>query len=238
MRHNEIIFHAIDQYAYEVVSFPSPAKDFIPQWWKTIKPYTANNLLKSEDKAIHHPHVSVKKCSPMLDAMTSGYILPLWADVEITNVGGGKNITWGTSRDVFAHWNQEVTQGIQTPLGFDSMVFKFLNYFVIETPQGYSSLITHPHGHTDLPFRTISGVVDTDKLKTIVNPTLWLQKDFTGIIKKGTPIAQIIPFKRNNWKHKVKLMPEKQNYFNEEKFLRTVSEGAYSLFQRENKKYE
>ena len=39
----------------------------------------------------------------------------------------------------------------------------------------------------------------TDKEVLNFHLPMWLKKDFIGIIKKGTPIAQIIPFKRDNW---------------------------------------
>lgn len=239
MRSNhKITFHAIDEYAKEVVLPPAPAKNFIPSWWREIKPYTSEKLLKSDNNEFFYPHVSVKKCFPLLDAVTSGYILPLWADVEVTNVPAGKYTTWITDRKVFDVWASEVTNGMEIPQGYDPTVFKFLNNFVIETPNGYSCLITHPFGYHDLPFRVITGVADTDKLKTMINPTLWFKEDFTGILKKGTPMAQIIPFKRDNWTHEVTLMPPNRNYFNEQKWIRTIAEGAYGLFMRQMKKYD
>jgi len=234
---NKIIFQAVDEYTKEVVLPPTPAKDFIPDWWKKMQPYTAKKLLTDNRNEFYYPHVSAKKCFPLVDAMTSGYILPLWADVEVSNVSSGKKVTWLTDKPIFDTWSNEVTQGIEYPEGYDPEVFKLKNYYVIKTPNNYSCLITHPLGFNDLPFKIISGVADTDKLKTIINPTLWWKKDFEGIVKKGTPMAQIIPFRRENWESQIDLMAPNKNYFNEQKFIRTVSEGAYGLFQRQKKNY-
>jgi hypothetical protein len=55
--------------------------------------------------------------------------------------------------------------------------------------------------HRDLPFTILPGIVDTDKYNAPVNfPFILNDMKFTGLIPAGTPIAQVIPFKRENWK--------------------------------------
>lgn len=45
------------------------------------------------------------------------------------------------------------------------------------------------------------GIVDTDKYASPVNfPFILNDIKFTGLIPAGTPIAQVIPFKRDSWK--------------------------------------
>ena len=72
-----------------------------------------------------------------------------------------------------------------------------------ETPPGYSVLITHPMNRFDLPFYTMSGIVESDIWGLPVFTAFFLQKDFIGVIPKGTPIFQIIPFKRDDWEREV-----------------------------------
>ena len=69
-----------------------------------------------------------------------------------------------------------------------------------ETPPGYSVLITHPMNRFDLPFYTMSGIVESDIWGLPVFTAFFLKKNFIGKIEKGTPIFQMIPFKRDNWK--------------------------------------
>ena len=66
--------------------------------------------------------------------------------------------------------------------------------------KGYSVLITHPFNRDDLPFRTLTGLVDVDlyKSNTIQFPAIWIDESFKGILKKGTPIAQCVPIKRDD----------------------------------------
>ena len=56
-----------------------------------------------------------------------------------------------------------------------------------------------PLGHHNIPFRSIPAIVDTDRSKLEIVQPMWLKKDFTGVIEKGTPLVQVIPFKRDDW---------------------------------------
>ena len=53
----------------------------------------------------------------------------------------------------------------------------------------------------DLPFTTITGMVDTDTYTdNLVNiPARWHDTAFNGVLPKGTPVAQCIPVKREKW---------------------------------------
>jgi hypothetical protein len=68
-----------------------------------------------------------------------------------------------------------------------------------ETPPGHSVLITHPMNRYDLPFYVQSGIVESDIWGLPVFIAFFLKRNFQGVIPKGTPIMQIIPFKRDNW---------------------------------------
>jgi len=49
-------------------------------------------------------------------------------------------------------------------------------------------------------FTILEGIVDTDQYHKPVNfPFVFKNKDFNGLIPAGTPIAQVIPFKRDSW---------------------------------------
>ena len=73
-----------------------------------------------------------------------------------------------------------------------------MNWFY-ETPPGYSVLITHPMNRFDLPFYTMSGIVESDIWGLPVFTAFFLKRNFIGVIPKGTPIFQIIPIKRDSW---------------------------------------
>jgi hypothetical protein len=75
---------------------------------------------------------------------------------------------------------------------------------VPKLPKGYSAIFAHPFNRIDLPFFTTTGVVDSDVFfhtgEHSGNYPFYIEKDFEGIIPAGTPMYQIIPVKRENWK--------------------------------------
>lgn len=165
---------------------PVPASKMIPEWYRNI-PGVIDGI------------ETVKKCMPFLDGMTNGYMILLPADIYIEN-GNIQQIT--NDSFVETHSESQVT-GIQIPKEFSSKPYKWINPFVIKTPRGYSTMFVHPANRVDLPFYTITGVVETDKFDLPVNFPFFVRKDFTGIIKAGTPVAQVFPFKRQDWEHEI-----------------------------------
>jgi hypothetical protein len=212
---NEIEFIYISKYFYEVCERPKPAKEFLPEWFKSMPPYekTLDNpdgskLILSEDG---YSNASGKKCIPMFDAMTSGYIVPLWADVQVSQENNFPKIKWRVKENVF-ELHGPSSRNIPPPFGYDSVVFKYLSQFKIKTPPGYSVLVIPVSGHYRLPFTAIPAIIDTEKSSGDAAFPLWIQSGFNGIIKKGTPLVQIIPFKKENWKSKFSWITLEQYY--------------------------
>ncbi|SMX27511.1 hypothetical protein TRP8649_01616 [Pelagimonas phthalicica] len=65
------------------------------------------------------------------------------------------------------------------------------------TPPGWFLLVQHPIGYPDLPFTTLTGVVDTERFRDghVHFPAHQL-REFEGVIAKGTPIAQLPPVQK------------------------------------------
>jgi hypothetical protein len=89
--------------------------------------------------------------------------------------------------------------------------YKILHPWKIKTPSGYSCLFVPPLNNSDDRFSIIPGIVDTDAFPNEINFPIVINGDkypvIDTIIKKGTPYVQIIPFKRESWK--IKLKPRK-----------------------------
>jgi hypothetical protein len=133
----------------------------------------------------------------MLDMLSSGYIVPLWADVQVRNVGKLTSLTWRVEKAVFEeHSGQEV----EIPDGYQKSQFKYLNPWIPKLPSGFSALIIPCPGYPNTPFRAMAAVIDYDKTPHSLFPPVYLKENFEGIVERGTPMFQIIPFKRNNWK--------------------------------------
>jgi hypothetical protein len=228
-----IKFKAEDDYYWNVALRPTPASLFLPQWYKDA-PVHVDNQKFNLDPA---PNITFKRCFPFLDALTAGYISPLWADCQIVyNENEGTNIKWVVKRSVFDVWNPKQISTFEIPDGFDGQVFKYMHGWIPKTPAGYSTLITHPFAYQNLPFRAVTGIVDTDTLDTGAYVPIIFKKGWEGVLEKGTPMFQLIPFKRDDWVSEYKNMDENENFYNVEK-LHTKIISSYGKFLRKKKSY-
>jgi hypothetical protein len=76
---------------------------------------------------------------------------------------------------------------------------KWLNWWAIRCPPGYSLLFVPPLNRPDPRFTIFSGIVDADRYFEYVNfPFVWNEPNYHGIVEAGTPIAQVIPIKRSS----------------------------------------
>ena len=68
--------------------------------------------------------------------------------------------------------------------------------------------MTHPINRDDLPFRTLTGLVDADRYCDVFVhfPARWQDPQFKGTLAKGTPVAQCLPVKREIWAEQFETM--------------------------------
>jgi hypothetical protein len=190
-----IIFTPIEGFPKEIV--PIPAIKEIPQWYKDTDSYTSG-IKKPNGNA--HTSGTIKRCIPVLDAMTAGYILPLPADIYVSMKEVDGEITqwfeWANFDLIAFH---PVEQAPLHPERKNYPFAKFNNPWSIRTPSGYSCLFVQPF-HRDAPFTILPGIVDTDTYSAQVNfPMVINDPNFEGLIPKGIPMVQVIPFKRESW---------------------------------------
>jgi hypothetical protein len=178
---------------------PVPAAMGLPDWLKAM-PTRAFNAVNMRDED------TIKRCPPLVDAMTSGFLIPLICDLRIEN----GSIIWDNDTPPGGPLEfprspigfHDASQVVGTPLFEpDRFLIKFHNLWSIEAPQGYSLLFTHPLNRFDLPFTTLSGMVDCDHYRDswIHFPAHWHDINFNDVLPMGTPIAQCLPVKRESW---------------------------------------
>jgi hypothetical protein len=178
-----------------------PSSEFVPEWYRKSPAQMAGTI---SELSIYNPvstNATYKKCLPFFDAMTVGYMVYLTADIEVTKKDNGlPYVMWRTERHIITEHALEQWEGLPCPDGYSPYVYKWHNQFNIKLPKNYSSLFISPINRFDLPFLTITGIVDCDMYTGQVHFPFFIKKDFVGIIEKGTPITQIIPIKREYWK--------------------------------------
>jgi hypothetical protein len=202
-----IEFFPASEEVEKFVPFPVPAKMLIPEWYKNSKSFSNGNTI-SFDKN-HQVETTIKKCMPVLDVLTSGYIQTSWSDIYISEQGDNVSFTSATGPNLMRERDQLSFQEMPIPNDCYKYVFTWERPWGIKTPPGYSTLITTPMYREDLPFRCVSGIIDTDSHHLEGSVSFFLKKGFTGVIPVGTPLFQMIPFKRDNWKSVGKTFEER-----------------------------
>ena len=165
------------------VECPIPSKNFIPEWYKNINPKNSIS--------------GIKRCMPFFDSLTSGYIQATWGNIFVESENDKIAFYSDSSVPLFSSRETDV----KTKEEFYNIEFTWQRPWSAFLPEGYSILITHPLNRMDLPFYTMSGIVDADKAihTSVGNIPFFIKNGFIGIIPKGTPMFQIIPIKRETW---------------------------------------
>lgn len=173
---------------------PKPASRSIPDWYKNTNSYINENKKPNNDG--NGTSATIKKCMPVFDAMTSGYIIESPADVWVSLKGPVQYFQWSDLSLITFH---PIEQAPEHPDKKPFAYPKWNNPWSITTPKGYSTLFVQPF-HRESVFTIFPGIVDTDQYTPPVNfPFVINDSAFEGLIPKGTPIAQVIPFKRDSW---------------------------------------
>lgn len=212
---------------------PSVATKAIPKWYREMQKYIGGKLSLNGSGAAA---LTIKACPPFLDAMMSGYIIYTEFDMFVSWNDGEPRFEWRAGGDLISTHGKEQVVPEQIPEGFSDQPLKFNNLWQIKTPPGYSILFTHPLNRVDLPFYTISGIVETDTYKNIVNFPFLIKKDFSGLIPAGTPIVQLLPFKRESWQMELGEANQKE-LFNENIKLNHKIIGGYKSLWWTRKEY-
>jgi len=218
---------------------PVQAKLLIPQWYKSLESYN-NGEKKPNGNA--GTSATAKKCMPLFDSMALGYIIlthaDIWVSQQIDKDTGkyDQRYEWSAFDAIEFH---PIKQLPEHPLntGHETHYPKWMNAWSIKTPKGYSTLFIPP-SHRETPITILPGVVDTDVYDAPVNfPFVLKDPGMEGLIPAGTPVAQVIPFKRDSWKS---IFGKEKQFMDQEKTrlkLKTMFFDSYKKQFRQPKEY-
>lgn len=175
---------------------PVPARAALPDWLRTMPSRAESDLHGG-------PVRTLKRCPPFVDAMAHGFVIPLPCDVRVA--GGRLSWDWDLP-------SPSRPSHPRSPLSFhapaqvegspfhraDCAIVKFNSFWTVELEPGWSLFATHPVNREDLPFRLLTGLVDADRFTDvgILFPAVWIDPGFTGVLRRGTPVAQCFPVAR------------------------------------------
>lgn len=209
----------------DYLGIPKPAKRYIPDWYKKSERYVGGKpQITRPDGA---GRSAIKACVPFMDAYLNGYVIELWQDIEVVQKETGTEIFWNTSPFVLTERSNIQAPLLPVPPEYSPKQFIWNLPFAQKTPPGYSVLVTHPLNRWDLPFTTFSAIIDTDSGMHPGNMPVLFKNNFEGIIPQGTPIAQVIPIKRESWEAVENQELLKKPQIASETFARRVISGWY-----------
>ncbi|MDX7952741.1 hypothetical protein P7D22_16355 [Lichenihabitans sp. Uapishka_5] len=175
---------------------PMPARAALPAWLRSMPAAAFSPVHDTEVRTVKH-------CPPFVDAMSHGVVIPLPCDVTVSD--GRLSWDWDLPPlSVEAHPRSPLSfhvpaQVSGTPFHHpDRAVVKFNSFWTIALEPGWSLFATHPVNREDLPFRTLTGLVDADRFTDvgILFPAVWVDPGFEGVLPRGTPVCQCFPVPR------------------------------------------
>lgn len=176
-----------------------PMLKVVPSWYKLMPKKVPGSEMPT-----------AKQCLPFLDALTAGYSICLTQDVFVEQTETGPVFRYSEGHSTVGARGLNQTNPMPIPFGYEPYGFTWQTQVSIKLPEGYSAIYAHPFNRFDLPFLTVTAIVDHDGSISGGNSPFFLQKGFSGLIPKGTPITQVIPFLREDWKSKETEGPVKE----------------------------
>jgi hypothetical protein len=184
---------------------PEPSSKNMPQWYKEQLSYFDNDKTPKEG----FQNLTVKKCMAISDVLLMGYVLKAPCDIYIDTTDG-ETLKYDLpgklpfSKPMFGGHHQ--LQYDKMPIDKDFYVRDLLRLnmvWLIKTKPGYSCLFINPMLGEESPLMSVPGVIDTDEFLNTGLFSFFVKKNYKGIVKKGTPLIQVIPFKREEFDHAV-----------------------------------
>lgn len=212
-----------------VIAEPRPAKTVLPDWFRKIPAIDMDHVGASDNA------ITIKRCMPFFDALATGWMLPLAAEVRLEIRNGGKNVVsgWEFNRVMVSNHNPHQVTGHPHA---SRPPCKFHNYWSIRTAPGWSCLFVPPLNRPNGVFEVAAGIVDTDTYSAHIHfPFFPIGPDGLHIIEKGTPLVQIFPFRREDAAIPGEVRAETENEANDrERVFRNTIAGAgwYRKFAR------
>lgn len=211
-----------NQYASDYITPPKPAKNYMPFWYKNLPPFSSGHTPRIEGTKAD---TTEKLCMPLFDTFTTGYIQEAWCDINVrVDNDGSISINSANSSERIVQERGGPNRIIPKDKNYNDYHINWWTHWEPRTPKGWSTYYSHPFNQYDVPFRTIDGIIDTDKWWIGGSIPFLLKTGFEGVIPEGTPLYQMIFFKRENWKSRI------LKYENIEKEKNTLYNKVFNNF--------
>jgi hypothetical protein len=238
-----ISFYPFSEKTKIFTPLPKPASKNIPEWYRRQP-----TSMDEHDKhlAMGFFPSTIKKCMPIFDIITAGYILGLPCDVYI-DASDPEKLVYSVpaamkpfQNDMFA--THSIDQYRDYPIDKNRHhkdIIRICPFYAVGTEKGYSTMLIQPMHGDPTPLQAFSAIVDTDGFITDGHFSFLVEKGFKGVIKQGTPILQAIPFKRESFESKIVEQSSSEDILQRQRLkARSSFVNAYKNLFRSKKEYK
>jgi hypothetical protein len=223
---------------------PEPAYKHIPSWYKKVESFYNGDSTPQNG----HQNITVKRCIAFLDMLSTGYFLLAPFDIYIDTTDGKQTFdipagvlglqNMGGKQFIGNHDMRQVDGYPFDKNIFIDYLFRIHPIWVVKTDPGVSCMFIQPQHHEESPLYAISAVIDTDSYSSDGLLSFLVKKNFKGVIKKGTPMVQVIPFVRKDYESEIILNQEEYSIIKSQGIkIRTVFNSGYKKYFWKKKKY-
>ena len=207
----------------------------------------SNKLISNPQKLMRD--TTVVNCPGITDFLKTGYIIPAWTDMSFRKYRG--QIIFNSSDyfpDVYhgVHVSDQYRGMEKSELPLSGGFHKVSTPWLVKTSPGVSLIITHPYWSRNKSFTSVSAVVHSDKTPVDLKWFFEFNQDLPDtpnivdmnqqIVKRGTPLMLLIPFKRQRIKHKIEyLSSENMENMHRNATSTTVSWISDTLYNKARK---
>jgi len=185
-------------------SKPQPISKLMPEWYRKADRFAKMPNGEYWVDTDNGKMPTWKACPALLDIKTTGYTLITPCDI-IFSIDDLGNISAKIDDLLYKDFvtKRDPMPQFEHPHGYYKHHFAWFPDWAIKVPDGYSVLYSSPFNRHDLPFITVSGIIDNDKVNLPGSFPFFIREGWTGVLPAGTPYAQMIPFLREDWKSEV-----------------------------------
>lgn len=233
----KISFNYLYPKMIDVFPAPIPMSKNIPQWYKDQPSY-----IVQENQPVDG--VTIKGCQAIFDMITTGYLLLCPVDIEIDTTENNKIFKISEEYKnlrpplIGDHDMKQISHYPFNNNFFTDYLFRVKMAWVVGTEKGYSCLFMEPQHQDYIPLHAVSAIIDTDTLLSDGLFSFFVDKGFKGTIKKGTPLVQVFPFKRDDWVADFNKDFDFNIIVEQRKKVRSLFTGGYKKFYWHKKNYK
>lgn len=185
-------------------SLPKESKHFLPDWFKNMPANISQNKLRPEVK-------TVKMCPSFSTIFNEGFVLVAPCDILLKFDNKTKRYEWHTPNSKFGlevHGNEQLIDYVNTDI---KMIFKIQMPYYAIVPRGYSFRQIPLIYNFNKDWQVAYGNFKADKVPELTIQIMYTSDKEEILIKQGTPLCQMIPYKRE--KFTMKIVKHKSKYF-------------------------